>query len=908
MGFLSETKIIAGSSSYNLAGDPKSRSSFLKTTVLSLAVSGSSGDRGIGKGIVDAHIAGPAVKYRRFFRWAEQSGYNARVGNYTGTLFATSVLSQAGFDFIAPTLPNQQKRVVSYTVGGYNPEFIAQSLINQFRPERRGMAFDVEQEMHWVTIIGLQQEYVPTGRLIVKYSDGFIDYFDSGVDSLRPGMYAYVVYEMRNLIPDTETTTGEMTVESEDDLPPLVGATGSKVPNLINVPMERKIITKVEEEDEDPVITEETEIVNVTFDAWTRVRVRTTETNGASQITTKITQSEEAHYIVSEEEPEEEVTEEEVGGKTIITTVTTIEPRLDEYFTYERVTEVTEMEAWHVPVYVVYQQGTSAYGDSVMFNSQIAERKFFPVIPMRRFNISIKHDTFPEQYAWNRRASLKAFGTKTQYNKVLDSMEDSDSIGDIDHAWLVFGVSLGAKTDNAYEYLYQFFKGIVEATPVTTKIRDGDEVEEEWAEFVEKINETWNQGPVYDYDTGQYIENTIKPPAIEEYVFNINARQGMADWEYNVIITAKGGKLVIGEGKHPLSKNKVGQCWVHQKHSISIQVPHYNPGQEGGDGDSTAPYYTYTPSTTPIIAFGCQLSENVWEEYELFDLAHTNHVHKGKNVVTLGEKALANPDENTGFIIPLHEGAFYESGLIDRTQLSLECAHVVLNYYEKQKIPWYATGFFKIIAIVVIVVVSVFFPPASGAAGGILGTNVAVGTALGYAGAAALVAGAIANAVAAVLVSAVIAKASTTLFGDKLGTLIAAVVSLVVMNLAANGGQFQMSEMFEGLTKADNLLKLTMSGISAVNDYIGVKTMELANETMAIQADYKKQMEEIQQMTSDLLGNGVDAQMMTAAIRYASEKPETFLQRTLMTGDDIVAATIKLVEDFPAAQMQLPES
>ena len=156
--------------------------------------------------------------------------------------------------------------------------------------------------------------------------------------------------------------------------------------------------------------------------------------------------------------------------------------------------------------------------------------------------------------------------------------------------------------------------------------------------------------------------------------------------------------------------------------------------------------------------------------------------------------------------------------------------------------------------------------------------------------------------------AAVISKVSVSLFGDKLGALIGAVVSMVVVNLAANGGQFDMADAMQGLTKAENLLKLTYSGISTLSDYMAGKTTELVTETMEMQAMYKKQMEEIQQMSSELLGNSVDAQMVTAAIRYANEKPETFLARTTMTGDDIVTATIKMVEDFPAAQLALPEN
>ena len=171
MGFMSETKIIAGSSSYNLAGDPKTRGNFLKSTILSSVVSGQAQVKGLGKTIVDAHMNGPAVKYRRFFKWAVESGFNNVVGNYRGVAYSQSTLSQAGFDFIAP-LSGYQKRVVSYSVGPHNTNTIALALIAQFRPDRNGVAFNVEQEMHWIDNPASwfpRRLYVPTGRLIVQW-------------------------------------------------------------------------------------------------------------------------------------------------------------------------------------------------------------------------------------------------------------------------------------------------------------------------------------------------------------------------------------------------------------------------------------------------------------------------------------------------------------------------------------------------------------------------------------------------------------------------------------------------------------------------------------------------------------------------------------------------------------------
>lgn len=914
MGFMSETKIIAGSSSYNLAGGPESRGNFLTSTVINLVMAGSNRPKGMGGGIIDAHLAGPAVKYKRFAKWAETSGYNNQVGNYRGVTFARTTLSQAAFDFLVPPQAGWDKRVVLYDVGPIDLKLITQSYILDNLPARLGQNFNVEQEMHWVTGgTGIfRRQYVPTGRLIVQFTtDGAIVYFTPPFNMQASGTYAYVFYERRQVEAPTTVNIPWTDVTSDDDFPEFVPQNVVRTNNNIMVDVPRKVVTTVSYSDGRPdEVTEVNSVIPQNFNQWTQIRTSDQEEAGtahAPQISRIIKQYEETDYeIVNGTPVVTSETQETLPGTTPpvtkTTKVVTTTDEIEATFRWRRETNTARVNPWENPRLAIYQQGTSAYGDSVMFNQGLESRKFFPVIPIRKYNVTINASNYPGQYNWNRQACLKAFGAKKRYNEIVKSLESSGSINDVDHAWVVFGVSLGSKTDHGMRYLYEFFKGMVDAQPNTAALRNPDVVVAAWASFVEKVGEVYT-GQSYQDEYGNQV-SPPRPPVMEQYSVGVQALRGVVDWQYNVLIAAKGGHKVTGVGKHPRSKNKVGQCWVYNKRNITINTPEYHPGG-GGDGGWDA-YYTFPASTTAVIAFGKQVSENVWEEYELFDLMHTNYVHKGKNVITLAAKALANANEDTGFIVPLHETAFLESGLIDRTQLSLETAHLVLNYYEKQKIPWYATGFFKVIAVIVIIVISVFtWGAGAGAAGGVLGTNAAVGAALGLAGTAAIVAGAIANAIAAAIISAVISKASTALFGDKIGAIIGAIVSMVVVNLGSNNWNFDMSKSLDSLTSADNLMKMSLSGANMVSDHLNTKMVALATETQELQELYQKQMEEMQAMASELLGGGIYAQQMLNALRFAAESPEQFLARTMMNGDDIANITLNMVEQFPTAQLKL---
>ena len=59
--------------------------------------------------------------------------------------------------------------------------------------------------------------------------------------------------------------------------------------------------------------------------------------------------------------------------------------------------------------------------------------------------------------------------------------------------------------------------------------------------------------------------------------------------------------------------------------------------------------------------------------------------------------------EESGFIIPLHEGVYRAMGLKDSTQMATACSFMVFNCYQVVKKKWYQTGIFKIILVVILI-------------------------------------------------------------------------------------------------------------------------------------------------------------------------------------------------------------
>jgi hypothetical protein len=622
--------------------------------------------------------------------------------------------------------------------------------------------------------------------------------------------------------------------------------------------------------------------------AYTKVTTIVATPTVEGKVTTLV-QSEESFYNVlftSSTSSSSEV----IDGITVTITITVSTPSLEVYWKYKQVSTAVTQKKWLPYLLKIYQKGSSGTGDALLFSTPATVQKFFPVVPLRRDNVMVDAANFPTQYGWNRKAAKKAFGSKQKYNQLIDSLTNNPSLADIDHAWIVFGVSLSTQQQDGQKYLYEFFKNLSDTTiSALGTYKSASAFAAAWAAFI-----TASQASTNDENGGT---TRPIPPVAQEYTLTVNATAGLQDWLYNTTITARGGSQVVGSGYHIKSLSKIGQSWVYAKSSITISVPTYD--NEG--------FLSYTPSTTTVIAFGKQITADIWAEYEFFDLVHTNNVHQGVTAVTLGTTAIASANENSSFIIPLHKAVFTDLNLVRRTQLSLESSFLVINYYNKQTIPWYASGFFQIIVVVIIIVVAVYTGYIGPESAGVFGTNAAVGATLGFTGTAAIIAGAIANAVAAAIISAMITKVAISALGEEVGRVVGLIASMITINLMSSTGPFNLADSWAQMTKADNLIRFSMSGVQQYGSYLQGQAMEVNAKTQALMLESNKALEEINRLTQELMGDtGVNPTTITDAIRYATENPAQFFNRTTMTGTEIAAISIQLVEDFPAPQLALP--
>jgi hypothetical protein len=281
---------------------------------------------------------------------------------------------------------------------------------------------------------------------------------------------------------------------------------------------------------------------------------------------------------------------------------------------------------------------------------------------------------------------------------------------------------------------------------------------------------------------------------------------------------------------------------------------------------------------------------------------HENFIYNGKSVEINAIEALEDADES-GFLIPLHYETFREMSLVASTQVATACTYVVFNCYQVVKTKWYQTTIFKILVFVAIIVVTVMTAGVGSAGFGILGANVAIGMALGFTGLIAAIVGAVVNAIAAMILLKLISFASVELFGDKIGTLIAAIVSIVVMQVSTslmNGASLASS--WGNLMSASNIIGMTSAVGNGVAGYIQASAMGIQEKTQDLINDYNQESKDISQLFQQNIGYGrgyIDPMNLTdSSVGNFIESEKIFLSRTLMTGSDIANMTLDMLTNF----------
>jgi hypothetical protein len=114
-----------------------------------------------------------------------------------------------------------------------------------------------------------------------------------------------------------------------------------------------------------------------------------------------------------------------------------------------------------------------------------------------------------------------------------------------------------------------------------------------------------------------------------------------------------------------------------------------------------------------------------------------------------------------------------------------------------------------------------------------------------------------------------------------------------------------MAASWGNMMSAVNIINMTSAVGSGIAGYMQASTMEYAEKYAKLMEEYQEKSKLYEEMYLKEFGNGnfaFDPNMLT---NYLQEPPESFLQRTLMTGTDIAEMSLDMLSNFPKYTLSL---
>lgn len=869
MGFFSRKKTITVSSSvYNLAGDQDKRIQFLPTAIVSSIIADNNSN--FTDVIQNALLTGYGIRFRSFARWARSTGFSSLIGQSTGTLSAGGSIDAA---VLAEEIPHSLDETVvigAALVDTAEYSYWAEEWILNNYPEQVDsdytLDYDSENNIIYITLEDSTiHAIVPTdlddaaSYIFARYTLRKGDILDPVVEGTfvggpHPDTAGYTFTDTVGLlVPTTLYETTDVVITYSDSTP----------------------------EESSTSFTSTSVDASESVATWDGEFFMGAEPEGLSNywdVNTLLLRT--VQQVVST--PIVTVTTEDIAGviKTTTTTVTT--DTLEYAYSHRLDTAKKHTERKSVMKMFIYKFGSGNSTLDGIFTIPVSAGYFFPFIPLRQWNRFISPSYQAGLYLPITKAVKKA--TNSKHKKLIKQLEDNPSLGDIDFAFLQFGVSINTKEKEARKYLYKYFQTILASSG------GGYGEYNAW-------QSAWNAANLSNQQYAQWVADQKDPlsvgygspqPTVLPYpaIPTKSLRIRSSSMSYDMIVSWSAMQETVGVGQGRPNA-RAGDCWTTLG-GTTLYDELLQSGNVTGHVVGAVDYF----------AIHWQDTADTHRTMGIWGLNHRNTIYKGKAVSTSISKAMADPEES-GFIIPLHEGVFRSLALKDATQMASACSYMVINTYEVTKQKWYQTSWFKIVLIIVVIAVTVFTGGAGAGSVGLLGTAAAVGASLGFAGAIGILVGTLANALAAMILTKILTAGATALFGEQFGAIIGTLASIAAISYGTSlqsGSAFNITDLFN----PGNLAKLSTAGGDGLSSFLGGAKVDYAAATAAVTSAYNKDSMAIHEMYQSLVGHGgqFNPLQLVGSQTFMQESSNSFLNRTLLTGGDIAEMSNSLTTNF----------
>lgn len=888
MGLFGGKKTYVSSVVYNMAGDVADRPNYLKTVIVGSTLVDDNRTKSDLLGA--SYRNGRGIKLRNYYRWALDN--YAAVGIPQASLIGTKILDPVSVAPALPAIPGATPMIQSAELGSADFSYWAEQwmLVNHPALIDTDWSSDYDEATNKIKIT-----FVDTTT---------VEFIPSDFD--KNARYIYVTYTM-----DLGGSTGAWSTNT-----PAVMAPGDAYPSTTGWTVVRNTTVDVTETLQTMVTTtvsysdarpdEVTDVATLRDETYTRLdaeykkSVYQGETVSVPSGIDQMTAVDSVMVLTRTGSTSDAVTDSSsstvVSGVTVTTAIHTVTQNLDISRTHVTNTRTRVVKNWSAAKVFIYRVGSgNAVLDALVSTGYSAvtgsgpDDGYLPFIPVRINNAFLSSSNNPMAYEAAKKAYKKSINGKL--DDLITSLTDNPSLSDIDYAYVMFGVALNTKDQACRKYVYRFFDRLRQST-VTNNVMSQYETNQQIASNNTEAMVAWrlaqknSSSPDYGTEAPYFAGSSGIP------VKEVKIHASGSALNSNVDIRISWNSIVKTNGTGLLKVDaKAGEYWFQEIGVSNISNKIVSVG--GIIIDNIA--------TVQGIELCWQVTANTWRKLTIRGLVHRNYIYGGKYVETSIHDALIDADESD-FIIPIHYNTLREMSLVDSTQVAGECAYLVLNSYKVVKQKWYQTGIFKIILAVVVVAI-IYFTGGFGAASvGLLGTNAAVGAAIGLTGVAAIIAGAALNAIAAMLLVKLIQIGAVELFGEKIGIIVGTIVGFISVGVGTgmlNGQTF--SSVMTTMTQADKLIALTTSVGNAVADVITAGARDILGRTEDLMTNYNKEMKLLSDMYEKNLGYGngsFDPTSLTNSPLLTLESPDSFLQRTLMTGSDIAKLSMEMVYQF----------
>ena len=966
--------ITVASVAFNLNGAPDTRRKYTPTQVFG-AINRNS--QSLSDDITGSLLRGPNVKFRSLLNHAKRTGYYGHVGQNVNAL---------GKDF---TRERQLELEMSLAGNAYDIAILAVAAIGQHDWNMSAAEYHYGSGTNYandfISYYNDNHNYDPAEPTAVSLSDLYYYYTNKGNYSAynyamptgawkAMALYYKPTYSTVGSVINEPLQSGLIDFPEEIQYMYLISnSTSSHSSNLY-----KKTTTVVSYSDGRP---NETTIDNVligsaSWDNFTRQYCKTgyqfdyeSPTDGKRYNCLRVWQNViQTGTIV----PVPQVTVEEdiiFGGVLKTTTVTVETDTLIFARSAQRdrqqvnITNYGPVKLWS------YQLGTGQANLDAWFNTNMPV--FFPVIPIRFNNqmISVSH---PPIAAMNTK--LLRRGYSINYMKLENSLAEHPDLGDIDHAYLFFGIPINAKDNASKLYLFKFFEYFFkDSTSKTPYAMDG------WTYGWDRrvLNDVTDHFvDLNDFYRTSLAPNNQCPSMLTRWIritnsFGLDIRYG---FHYRGIITGSGkayGNMLPGEVRITLENSDVYNKWnwtgkfsptnhsgypflkrwwdewyanmttqtaplggIGQYQSVLgylTELP-INYGVSTYDimsnfGTSKRTYNIHSPveanlnnynvqnihnDTVYVITY--QQAENKWQQIRIMGLTMENHIYAPEKTLKWWSDATIGFEEDSDFIIPLHEGVLKSMNFMDATEVCTQAGYVLCNCFvvniTKVKKKGFLGFLLSIVVAVVAIAVAVIAPQL---APGMSALFTSLGSSLGLTGMAAVIAGGAVSMLAGLVLTQMITGLATLIFGDKLGSLIGSIISIAVGSIVTGMTQGQsFLGATKGLVSAEGVIAMTSSVGNGLQEYYQISAQQKVNKLRDFMEESQKELKSIWDKNQRLIEKYESEFGRNSFIfnRWSSpdESMDTFTTRTLLLGSDIAAITNGYVTNFVSSTITLKKA